>query len=147
LGEPPGESGYPAYLSTRLAEFYERAARARTLRGDTGSVTVLSTGSPPSEDLSEPVVTHTKRYVRSFWALDSKRAQARIYPAINPSLSYAEETGILADRWRMQGNTRWPELRGSMLMLLQQQVKLDRMARIIGKGALAPAQQVRLLCA
>jgi V/A-type H+-transporting ATPase subunit A len=147
LGELPGESGYPAYLSTRLAEFYERAARVRTLNGDAGSVTVLSTVSPPSGDLSEPVVTHTKRYVRSFWALDNKRAQARIYPAINPLLSYAEETGILADWWRIQGNTRWPELRRKMLTLLQEQVKLDRMARIIGRGSLAPAQQVTLLCA
>jgi V/A-type H+-transporting ATPase subunit A len=93
------------------------------------------------------VVTHTKRYVRSFWALDNKRAQARIYPAINPLLSYAEETGVLADWWHIQGNTQWPKLRRRMLTLLQEQVKLERMARIIGRGSLAPAQQVTLLCA
>ena len=147
LGELPGESGYPAYLSARLAEFYERAARVRTLNGEPGSITVLSTVSPPSGDFSEPVVTHTKRYVRSFWALDNKRAQARIYPAVNPLLSYAEETNILADWSRTQGNIHWAELRQKMLTQLQEQVKLERMARIIGRDSLAPTQQVTLLFA
>jgi V/A-type H+-transporting ATPase subunit A len=147
LGELPGESGYPAYLSTRLAAFYERAGKVLTLNGDLGSVTLLGTVSPPSGDLSEPVVTHTKRFVRSFWTLDSRRAQARIYPAIDPLLSYSEDAGLLADWWRGQGNTQWPELRRRMLTLLQEQVKLERMARIIGRNALAPAQQVGLLCA
>ena len=102
LGELPGESGYPAYLSTRLAEFYERAARVQTLNGDAGSVTVLSTVSPPSGDLSEPVVTHTKRYVRSFWALDNKRAQARIYPAININRSGTRREDLLMAAGELQ---------------------------------------------
>ncbi len=147
LGELPGEGGYPAYLSSRLADFYERAAKVRTLNGDEGSVTLMGTVSPPSGDFSEPVVTHTKRYVRSFWALDMKRAQARIYPAINPLQSYAEEAEVLAAWWRAQGNTQWPELRRRTLTLLEQQERLERMARIIGKDALAHTQQVALLCA
>jgi len=119
----------------------------RTLDGKTGSVTVRSTVSPPSGDLSEPVVAHTKRYVRSFWALDSRRAQARIYPAINPLLSYAEDTDVLANWWRVAGNGRWRELRRKTLSLLQEQVKLERMARIIGRNALADGQQITLLYA
>ena len=81
FGELPGEGGYPAYLSSRLADFYERAAIVDTLGGDRGSVTVIGAISPPSGDFSEPVTSHTKRYVKAFWALDVKRAQARFYPA------------------------------------------------------------------
>jgi len=80
LGELPGEAGYPAYLSSRLAEFYERAARVTTLAGQEGSVTIIGAVSPPAGDFSEPVTLHTKRYVRCFWALDRQRAQARFYP-------------------------------------------------------------------
>ena len=80
FGELPGEGGYPAYLSSRLADFYERAAIVEPLAGGTGSVTVIGAISPPSGDFSEPVTSHTKRYVKAFWALDVKRAQARFYP-------------------------------------------------------------------
>ncbi|MGD2112065.1 MAG: V-type ATP synthase subunit A, partial [Gammaproteobacteria bacterium] len=88
LGELPSEAGYPAYLSSRQADFYERAAHVRTLNGDIGSLSIIGAVSPPSADFSEPVTTHTKRYVRCFWALDSGRAQARFYPAIHPLQSY-----------------------------------------------------------
>ncbi|HMA98043.1 MAG TPA: V-type ATP synthase subunit A, partial [Wenzhouxiangella sp.] len=88
LGELPGEAGYPAYLASRLADFYERASRVTTLGGKEGSVTVIGAVSPPAGDFSEPVTSHTKRYVRSFWALDRARAQARSYPAIHPLKSY-----------------------------------------------------------
>jgi hypothetical protein len=74
FGELPGEGGYPTYLSSRLADFYERAAKVTTLNGDIGSVTLLGSISPPSGDFSEPVTSHSKRYVRSFWALDARRA-------------------------------------------------------------------------
>lgn len=147
LGELPGEGGYPAYLSSRLADFYERAARVETLSNQRGSVTLMGTVSPPSGDFSEPVVTHTKRYVRSFWALDTRRAQARIYPAINPLNSYTEDVDQLAEWWRQQGNTEWSDLRRKMLDLLEQHVKLERMARIIGKDALAHPQQMTLASA
>jgi V/A-type H+-transporting ATPase subunit A len=147
FGELPGEGGYPAYLSSRLADFYERAARVETLAGDIGSVTVMGAISPPSGDFSEPVTSHTKRFVRSYWALDVKRAQARFYPAIHPLQSYAEDAGDFAPWWSEQGNTQWLELRRRFLTLLDEQSRLERMARIIGKDALPPQQQLTLLAA
>lgn len=146
LGELPGESGYPAYLSSRLAAFYERAARAETLAGAVGSVTVMSAISPPSGDFSEPVTSHTKRYVKSFWALDAKRAQARFYPAIHPLHSYSENALDLAGWWGRNGNAEWPALRRRFLTLLDEQAHIERMARIIGKDALPPRQRLVLLC-
>jgi V/A-type H+-transporting ATPase subunit A len=143
----PGEGGYPAYLSSRLADFYERAARVETLAGGTGSVTVMGAISPPSGDFSEPVTSHTKRYVKAFWALDVKRAQARFYPAIHPLQSYAEDAGEFAPWWAAQGNGQWLALRRRFLTLLDEQAQLERMARIIGKDALPAPQQVTLLCA
>jgi len=147
LGELPGESGYPAYLASRLADFYERAARVKTLCGKEGSVTVIGAVSPPAGDFSEPVTSHTKRYVRSFWALDRSRAQARFYPAIHPLTSYAEDVDTLARWWQLQGNGDWKEHRRRLLTLLEQQAKLERMARIVGKDALPDEQQMTLLAA
>jgi len=147
LGELPGESGYPAYLASRLADFYERAARVKTLSGKEGSVTVIGAVSPPAGDFSEPVTSHTKRYVRSFWALDRSRAQARFYPAIHPLTSYAEDVDTLARWWQMQGNSDWKAHRRRLLTLLEQQAKLERMARIVGKDALPDEQQMTLLAA
>src|SRR5512137_1270416 len=104
LGELPGEAGYPAYLSSRLAEFYERAARVTSLAGAEGSVTIIGAISPPAGDFSEPVTLHTKRYVRCFWALDRQRAQARFYPAIHPLQSYGSDVQELAD-WDLIART------------------------------------------
>jgi len=147
LGELPGEAGYPAYLSSRLAEFYERAALARTLSGKEGSVTIIGAISPPAGDFSEPVTMHTRRYVRTFWALDRDRAQARFYPAIHPLRSYSEDAAQLARWWQIQGNADWRPARERILTLLEQQERLERMARIVGKDALPEAQQLTLLCA
>jgi V/A-type H+-transporting ATPase subunit A len=160
FGEFPGEGGYPTYLSSRIADFYERAARVRTLGGDIGSVTLLGSVSPPSGDFSEPVTSHTKRYVRSFWALDAKRAQARFYPAINPLQSYSEDALAMAVWWQgvysalpgggggtASGANEWLELRRRFLTLLDEQARLERMVRIIGKDALPARQQLTLLCA
>ncbi len=147
LGELPSESGYPAYLSARLAEFYERAANVRTLGGAEGSVTIVGAISPAAGDFSEPVTLHTKRFVRCFWALDRERAQARFYPAIHPLQSYAEDVSVLADWWHTQGNPDWKTQRQRLLVLLQQQDRLERMARIVGKDALPARQQVTLICA
>ena len=147
IGELPGESGYPAYLSSRLAEFYERAARVVTLSGEEASVTIIGAISPPAGDFSEPVTSHTKRYVRSFWALDRDRAQARFYPAIHPLTSYAEDVDIMARWWQTNGNPDWRAHRQQLLTLLEQQARLERMARIVGKDALPPEQQIVLLCA
>jgi V/A-type H+-transporting ATPase subunit A len=147
LGELPGEAGYPAYLSSRLAEFYERAARATALCGREGSVTIIGAISPPAGDFSEPVTLHTKRYVRCFWALDRQRAQARFYPAIHPLLSYGSDTQALADWWQQSGNPDWLTQRQRVLALLEAQAHLERMARIVGRDALPAAQQLKLVCA
>jgi V/A-type H+-transporting ATPase subunit A len=147
LGELPGEAGYPAYLSSRLAEFYERAGRVTTLAGAEGSVTIIGAISPPAGDFSEPVTTHTRRCVRAFWALDRERAQARFYPAINPLQSYSGDVDALARWWQAQGNPDWASQRKRLLELLEAQVQLERMARIVGLDALPPAQQLTLSCA
>jgi V/A-type H+-transporting ATPase subunit A len=147
LGELPGEGGYPAYLSSRLADFYERAAKVRTLAGETGSVTLMGAVSPPSGDFSEPVTSHTRRYIRSLWALDTHRAHARFYPAIHPLHSYSSDAGLLARWWHAEGCTHWQELRTRFLTLLDEQARLERMARIIGKDAMPPRQRFILMCA
>jgi V/A-type H+-transporting ATPase subunit A len=157
FGELPGEGGYPNYLSSRIADFYERAAKVTTLAGDTGSVTLLGSISPPSGDFSEPVTSHTKRYVRSFWALDAKRAQARFYPAVHPLQSYSEDSLDCALWWQQvygdttiartraaSGENEWLELRRRLLTLLDEQARLERMARIIGKDALPARQRLTL---
>ena len=147
LGELPGEAGYPAYLSSRLAEFYERAARVTTLNGREGSVTIIGAISPPAGDFSEPVTLHTKRYVRCFWALDRQRAQARFYPAIHPLQSYGSDPQALSDWWQRAGNPDWLTQRQRVLALLEAQSHLERMARIVGRDALPAQQQLKLLCA
>jgi len=147
FGELPGEGGYPAYLSSRIADFYERAARVEPLAGGEGSLTLIGAISPPSGDFSEPVTSHTKRYVKAFWALDVKRAQARFYPAIHPLQSYAEDARDFAPWWTAAGNPRWTALRRRFLSLLDDEARLERMARIIGKDALPDRQQLTLLCA
>jgi V/A-type H+-transporting ATPase subunit A len=147
FGELPGEGGYPAYLSSRLADFYERAALVEPLAGGIGSVTIIGAISPPSGDFSEPVTSHTKRYVRAFWALDVKRAQARFYPAINPLQSYAEDASDFAPWWATQANDRWLALRRRFLTLLDEEARLERMARIIGRDAMPARQQLTLFCA
>ena len=147
FGELPGEGGYPAYLASRVADFYERAALVEPLAGGSGSITVIGAISPPSGDFSEPVASHTKRYVKAFWALDVRRAQARFYPAIDPLQSYAEDAGEFAPWWAENGNAQWTQLRRRFLTLLDEQARLERMARIIGKDALPLRQQLTLLCA
>ncbi|MEP6884829.1 MAG: V-type ATP synthase subunit A [Gammaproteobacteria bacterium] len=147
LGELPGEAGYPAYLSSRLAQFYERAGRVDALNGNEGSVTIIGAISPPAGDFSEPVTMHTRRCVRTFWALDRARAQARFYPAVNPLQSYSADVDALASWWQIQGNPQWTTHRRRVLELLEAQAHLERMARIVGKDALPPAQQLTLLCA
>lgn len=147
LGELPSESGHPAYLSSRLAELYERAARVETLAGTQGSVTILGAVSPPSGDFSEPVTNHTRRYVDAIWTLDAQRAHARFYPAIHPLQSYSLGAPELASWWHGAGATRWEALRRRFLALLEEAARLERMARIIGKEALPPGQRLVLLSA
>ena len=147
LGELPGEAGYPAYLSTRLAQFYERAGRVTTLGGSEGSVSIVGAISPAGGDFSEPVTTHTRRSVRTFWALDRTRAQARFFPAIEPLQSYSADTEFLGHWWQEQGNPEWGAQRRRVLELLESKSRLERMARIVGTDALPPPQQLELLCA
>jgi V/A-type H+-transporting ATPase subunit A len=147
LGELPSEAGYPAYLSSRLADFYERASHVRNLDGSIGSLSIIGAVSPPSADFSEPVTTHTKRYIRCFWALDAARAHARFYPAINPLTSFSQDTEVLEEYWEQQGNPEWAKQRRVFLTLLEEQSRLERMARIVGKDALPQRQQHVLMCA
>ncbi len=147
LGELPAESGYPAYLSSRLAGFYERAGRVQTLSGDEGSLTLVGAVSPPGGDFSEPVTKHTERHIRCLWSLDPARAHARVYPAIHPLASYSEDIDALAPWWESEGDPRWLEHRRRLLGLLEDQARLERMARIIGKDALPERQQLVLLSA
>ena len=147
LGEIPSEAGFPAYLSSRLADFYERAAHVTTLSGKVGSLSIIGAISPPSADFSEPVTTHTKRYVRVFWLLDATRAHARFYPAIHPLQSYSGDVDDLIDFWRQHDHPEWLSQRRRFLTLLEKQSHLERMARIVGKDALPPRQQQVLICA
>ena len=147
LGELPGEAGYPAYLSSRQADFYERAAHVYALSGNVGSLTIIGAVSPPSADFSEPVTTHTKRYVHCFWGLDASRAQARFYPAIHPLQSYSRDVDALRQFWSQHGHPNWERQRQRFLAMLEEQARLERMARIIGKDALPPRQQHVLMCA
>ena len=147
LGELPGEYGFPAYLSSRLAGFYERASHVETLGGQSGSVTIIGAVSPPAGDFSEPVTSQTKRFARCFWALDKDRAQARFFPAIHPLTSYSEDVDALTPWWEAQGNPEWMQHRQQILELLEQEQRLERMARVVGQDALPPKQQLTLLCA
>lgn len=148
LGELPGEGGYPAYISSRLAEFYERAGRVTSLNGQEGSLTIIGTVSPPAGDFSEPITSHSKRYVRSFWALDRTRAQARFYPAIDPLQSYSEDAPNIAEWWRIEGgNPSWEQDRQKILILLNEEARIERLARIVGKDSLPAEQQMILLYA
>ena len=145
LGELPAEAGYPAYLGSRKAEFYERAGRVESLAGKTGSATLIGAVSPPGGDFSEPVTLYTQRNVRCFWPLDRERARARFYPAIHPLQAYSEDADELGGWWRAEGYPEWDSHRRRLLELLGEQVQLERMARIVGKDTLPAPQQLALL--
>ncbi len=147
LGELPAEGGYPAYLASRLAEFYERAAPVQTLAGDSGSVTLIGAVSPPGGDFSEPVTVQTKRFTRCFWPLNRDRARSRFFPAIHPLQAYSEDVADLAYWWRQQEHPDWDRQRRRFLGLLEEDQRLQRMARIVGKDSLPAQQQLTLLCA
>ncbi len=146
LEELPAEEGYPAYLPSRLAEFFERAGQVETLAGTESSLTVVGTVSPPGGDFSEPVTAHSRRYVKSFLALDRSRAQARFYPAIHPLLSYSEYVDNSARWWQQRGGgVRWAEQRAQMIELIQEQARLDKMVKIVGRDALPASQRLILV--
>ncbi len=142
LEEMPAEEGFPAYLATRLAEFYERAGRVSTLMGKEGSVSVIGAVSPPGGDFSEPVTQHTKRFVRCFWGLDKELASARYFPAINYMDSYSEYLEDISGWWDQFKEANWSELRAQAMALLQQDDKLQKIVKLVGEDALPDDQRL-----
>ncbi len=139
----PAEEGYPAYLAARLGEFYERAGYVETLNGEKGSVTVIGAVSPPGGDFSEPVTMHTKRFVRTFWALDKRLAGQRHFPSINWMESYSGYVNDLSKWWEENvKDAVWSELRQEVMSLLQEADRLEKVAQLIGVDALPDAQRL-----
>lgn len=146
MEEMPAEEGFPAYLPTRLAEFYERAGRITSLCGQEGSVSIIGAVSPPGGDFSEPVTQHTKRFIRCFWALDRDLANARHYPAIGWIESYSEYAEEVKDWWDKL-DPRWASVRLSALDLLKKEQRLEQIVRLIGPDALPDTERLVLLTA
>jgi V/A-type H+-transporting ATPase subunit A len=141
MEEMPAEEGFPAYLPTRIAEFYERAGAMNTLAGKTGSVSIIGAVSPPGGDFSEPVTQHTKRFVRCFWALDRQLANARHYPAISWLESYSEYLDEVTPWWEQAVGPSWTSDRGEILELLHREVRLQQVVKLVGPDALPDSQR------
>ncbi|MCR4713727.1 MAG: V-type ATP synthase subunit A [Treponemataceae bacterium] len=146
MEEMPAEEGFPAYLPTRLAEFYERAGRITSLGGQEGSVSIIGAVSPPGGDFSEPVTQHTKRFIRCFWALDRDLANARHYPAIGWIESYSEYADEVREWWDKL-DPRWASVRLAALDLLKKEQRLQQIVRLIGPDALPDTERLVLLVA
>lgn len=145
LEEMPGEEGYPAYLSTRLAEFYERSGRVTTLgTGVEGSVTVIGAVSPPGGDFSEPVTQNTLRVAKTFWALDAKLAQRRHFPSINWLTSYSLYLEPLKAWFAANVAEDWHSSVGELMKKLQQEDKLMEIVQLVGSDALPEREQLDL---
>jgi V/A-type H+-transporting ATPase subunit A len=140
----PGEEGYPAYLSARLSEFYERAGRCTILAGGEGSISVIGAVSPAGGDFSEPVTQATLRIVKVFWALDAKLAQRRHFPAINWLQSYSLYPEYLAPYYAEKAAPDWNETKSQIMELLQKEAELQEIVQLVGSDALPPEQQVTL---
>ncbi len=139
-GELPAEEGYPAGLSSALADFYERAGRVQTLGGVVASVTLLGAVSPPGGDLTEPVTSHTRRFVRSVWSLDRDLAYARHYPAVSWRDSSSRDVAGLAAWQAHQGDPEWGERRARALRMLTDADRIESIAQLVGADSL-PAQE------
>ena len=144
LEEMPGEEGYPAYLSSRIAEFYERAGRVETKNGEDGSVTVIGAVSPPGGDISEPVSQGTLRIVKVFWGLDAGLARQRHFPAINWLSSYSLYPQSLNQWFRDNIAQDFPEIRTQISGLLQIEAELQEIVQLVGSDALPVDQQLTL---
>lgn len=147
LEEMPAEEGFPPYLASRLASFYERAGSVVTLSEDEGSITVVGAVSPPGGDFSEPVTQHTKRFTRCFWALDRDLANARHYPAINWLESYSEYTETLSDWFSQNVDAKWYDRRRQAMEILREESELQQIARLVGTDALPDRQRLILFTA
>ena len=144
LEEMPGEEGYPAYLSSRLAEFYERAGVVESLCNKNGSITVIGAVSPAGGDISEPVSQGTLRIVKVFWALDSKLSQKRHFPAINWLNSYSLYMDTLTPWYEKNIAQDWNELRSKAMNILQSESELLEIVQLVGSDALPENQQITL---
>lgn len=144
MEEMPADEGFPAYLPTRLAEFYERAGMVETLSGKQGSVSIIASVSPPGGDFSEPVTQHTKRFVRCFWALDRELANARHYPSISWLDSYSEYLDEISGWWEENVDSDWVSLRNEIVELLQKEGKLQQVVKLVGPDVLPDSQRLVL---
>lgn len=146
LEEMPGEEGYPAYLGSRLAQFYERAGRVVTLgTGETeGALSVIGAVSPPGGDISEPVSQATLRIVKVFWGLDSALAYKRHFPAINWLTSYSLYADSLGKWFNENVNPDWTAMRTRLLGLLSDEAALDEIVKLVGMDALSPSDRLKI---
>lgn len=145
LGEMPADQGFPAYLGAKLASFYERAGRAKTLGSPerSGSVSIVGAVSPPGGDFSDPVTTSTLNIVQVFWGLDKKLAQRKHFPSINTSVSYSKYNTAL-DKWYEQNNPDFPRLRDRIKQLISDSDELDQVVQLVGKSALSDPDKITL---
>ncbi len=141
LGQMPVEEGYPAYLASRLAAFYERAGRVDTMDCGKGSVSLIGAVSPPGGDFSEPVTSHTKEIIQTFWALSKELADARHYPAIDWVDSFSEDVSTAARWWHKEVDRNWERRRGEALAILARDAELSRIVNLVGPEALSSAQR------
>ncbi len=141
LGQMPVEEGYPAYLGSTLAAFYERAGRVETLSGGHGSVTLIGAVSPPGGDFSEPVTSHTKDIIQTFWALSKDLADARHYPAVDWLESFSLFVDTAARWWHENVSEDWLQLRNKSLRLLTEAEELNRIVNLVGVEALSSQQR------
>jgi len=146
LEEMPGEEGYPAYLASRLAQFYERAGKVKTLGSDDriGSISAIGAVSPPGGDISEPVSQATLRIVKVFWGLDYNLSYKRHFPAINWLQSYSLYQDKLSDWYRENISREWNRLRTDTMRILQEEAGLQEIVQLVGIDALSPADRVTL---
>lgn len=144
LEEMPAEEGYPAYLPSRLAQFYERAGYVKNLNGKEGSVTIIGAVSPPGGDFSEPVTENTKRFVNAFLALDKKLAYARHYPAINYLTSYSGYFKSLQDYYAQEVAEDLGEIRNYMMEILTEEEKLNSIVQLVGEDVLPDDQRITI---
>jgi V/A-type H+-transporting ATPase subunit A len=141
LGQMPVEEGYPAYLGSRLAAFYERAGRVETLAGNHGSVTLIGSVSPPGGDFSEPVTSHTKEIIQTFWALSKELADARHYPSVDWLESFSGYVSSAAKWWAENVDPNWESARAEALDLLAASEELQRIVNLVGVEALSTEQR------
>jgi V/A-type H+-transporting ATPase subunit A len=146
LEEMPAEEGYPSYLASRLAEFYERAGRVRALGTPerAGSVTIVGAVSPSGADFTEPVTTHTIRFIKTFWALDTRLAYSRHYPSINWMQSYSGYLEDVSKWWKENVSPEWYELRAESYQILQKEDTLKEIVRLLGPEALPDEEKLVL---